>query len=120
MEGVAPFGGDHRDACRRGHLHDGGDAVGQDTVPGFGLFAERAGDRDGLQLAAHADGQGLDGALTAVGQRAHLHCRVPVYAQDAFPDGVARLQRAEASLERVDGNGHFHAAVSFRFHFRFP
>ena len=73
-----------------------------------------------LELAAHTDGQSLDSALTAVCQGPHLNHRILVYAQNAFPDGVARLQRAETSLERINGNDRFHIAVSFHFRFRFP
>ena len=115
IERVALLGGNHGDAGGGGHLHNGGHTVGQDTVPGITFLSERACCGDGLQPAAHADGQGFDRALAPVGQGTHQYHGVLVHAEDTFPNGAARLQRAEASLEGVHGNNCFQAMISLLF-----
>ena len=100
--------GDKRDACGLRHLENRCAAVLQDAVLRVDHFTEGTCHADMCERSAHAERECLDRALAAVRERPDDDLCVLVRKQNACPDRVTCLERAERSFQRINGDNCLH------------
>ncbi len=116
VHGVALLIADKHDSGSSRHLHDGRSGLLQYAIGTVHGLAQRTGDCDRFQPAAHTQRKRLNRALAAIRQRTDDDfCRGNGQMYPP-PNGSSGLQRAQTVLQRIHCDNNFHDALSFPFH----